>query len=305
MRSIALLLTLFLMKNLKNHVHFSLNILSYKSLDVETILQINIIDMKILLSNDDGFIAPGIKLLRNALSKDCDVLTVAPDRDRSGASNSLTLESPLRLTERGEKFYSINGTPTDCVHLALTGMYKENSEPDIVISGINSGPNMGDDVIYSGTVAAAMEGRNLGLPSIAVSMGSYGPDHYESAIQAVKTLLKDMPVRNLSDADNEAIILNVNVPDLPWNDIKGFKATRLGKRHKAEPVIKSEDPRGNEIFWIGPVGEEADAGDGTDFYAIQQGYVSVTPIHIDLTRYSAIDATKQWLENMPQSRGVS
>lgn len=251
--------------------------------------------MKILLSNDDGFIAPGINLLRDSLSEDCDVLTIAPDRDRSGASNSLTLDSPLRLTERGNKFYSVNGTPTDCVHLALTGLYK-NSEPDIVISGINSGPNMGDDVIYSGTVAAAMEGRNLGLPSIAVSMGSYKPEYYASAIQAVKALLGDMPVANLSDEDNEAIILNVNVPDLPWEKIKGFKATRLGKRHKAEPVIKSKDPRNNEIFWIGPVGEEADAGDGTDFYAIQKGYVSVTPIHIDLTRYSAIDATSQWLK---------
>jgi len=258
--------------------------------------------MKILLSNDDGFIAPGINVLRDALAEDCDVLTIAPDRDRSGASNSLTLESPLRLTERGDQFYSVNGTPTDCVHLALTGLYEEDSEPDIVVSGINSGPNMGDDVIYSGTVAAAMEGRNLGLPSIAVSMGSYDPDHYESAIQAVKTLLHDMPVMNLSDADNQAIILNVNVPDLPWSEIKGFKATRLGKRHKAEPVVKTIDPRGREIFWIGPVGEEADAGDGTDFYAVQKGYVSVTPIHIDLTRYTALNATDEWLKNC-SSRG--
>ncbi len=255
--------------------------------------------MEILLSNDDGFIAPGINLLRDKLSEIADVLTIAPDRDRSGASNSLTLESPLRLTERGENFYSINGTPTDCVHLALTGLYPDK-EPDIVISGVNSGPNMGDDVIYSGTVAAAMEGRNLGLPSIAVSMGSYEAQHYESAIQAVIQLLNDMPSLTLSDSDKAASILNVNVPDLPWQEIKGFKATRLGKRHKAEPVIKTEDPRGREIFWIGPVGVEADAGEGTDFYAVQQGYVSVTPIHIDLTRYSALDDMQKWF----QSRGV-
>ncbi len=252
--------------------------------------------MEILLSNDDGFIAPGINLLRDKLSEIAEVLTIAPDRDRSGASNSLSLESPLRLTERGENFYSINGTPTDCVHLALTGLYKDK-EPDIVISGINSGPNMGDDVIYSGTVAAAMEGRNLGLPSIAVSMGNYKAKHYDSAIKAVIQLLNDMPSLTLSDSDNAASILNVNVPDLPWNEIKGFKATRLGKRHKAESVIKSEDPRGREIFWIGPVGEEADAGEGTDFHAVQQGYVSVTPIHIDLTRYSAIEDMQKWLQS--------
>ncbi len=256
--------------------------------------------MKILLSNDDGFIAPGLNLLRDKLSDIATVLTITPDRDRSGASNSLTLEFPLRLTERGENFYSINGTPTDCVHLALTGLY-DGEEPDIVISGINSGPNMGDDVIYSGTVAAAMEGRNLGLPSIAVSMGGYKAQHYDSATQTVIQLLKDMPSLRLNDSDNSASILNVNVPDLPWEEIKGFKVTRLGKRHKAEPVVKTEDPRGREIFWIGPVGEEADAGEGTDFHAVQQGYISVTPLHIDLTRYSAIDDMQKWL----QSGGVA
>ena len=253
--------------------------------------------MKILLSNDDGFIAPGIKLLRDKLSETEDVLTIAPDRDRSGASNSLTLDSPLRLVERGDNFYSVNGTPTDCVHLALTGLYQE--EPDIVISGINSGPNMGDDVIYSGTVAAAMEGRNLGLPAIALSMASHKPQYYQSAIQALTDLLDSLPDLSLSEDDKAATILNVNVPDLPWDEIQGFQATRLGKRHKAEPVIRSKDPRGSEIFWIGPVGEEADAGEGTDFYAVQNGYVSVTPIHIDLTRYSAIESTQGWL-SMPK-----
>jgi len=251
--------------------------------------------MKILLSNDDGFIAPGLNLLKEKLSEQADVVAVAPDRDRSGASNSLTLDIPLRVTKRGDQLYSVNGTPTDCVHLAITGLYDE--EPDIVISGINAGANMGDDVIYSGTVAAAMEGRNLGLPAIAVSMASFKPDYYESAVKAVIILLNQLPELQLEKNDTIATILNVNVPDLPWKDIKGFQATRLGKRHKAEPVIKSQDPRGDEIFWVGPVGEEAEAGEGTDFNAIQQGYISVTPIHIDLTRHSALQATSDWLDN--------
>ena len=251
--------------------------------------------MKILLSNDDGFIAPGLNLLKEKLSEHADVVAVAPDRDRSGASNSLTLDIPLRVTKRGDQLYSVNGTPTDCVHLAITGLYDE--EPDIVISGINAGANMGDDVIYSGTVAAAMEGRNLGLPAIAVSMASFKPNYYESAVKAVIILLNQLPALQLERNDPIATILNVNVPDLAWKDIKGFQATRLGKRHKAEPVIKSQDPRGDEIFWVGPVGEEAEAGEGTDFNAIQQGYISVTPIHIDLTRHSALQATSDWLDN--------
>ncbi len=251
--------------------------------------------MNILLSNDDGFIAAGINVLRDELSKHNTVLTVSPDRDRSGASNSLTLETPLRITERGEQFYSVNGTPTDCVHLALTGLYDDNVTPDIVVSGINAGANMGDDVIYSGTVAAAMEGRNLGLPAMAVSMASYQPQHYSSGAQAVMTLLKNLSDLQLDNNDSTATILNINVPDLPWQAIKGFQVTRLGKRHKAEPVIKTKDPRGDEIYWVGPVGEEADAGEGTDFYAIQNQYISVTPLHIDLTRYSSIDTLGDWL----------
>lgn len=252
--------------------------------------------IKILLSNDDGFIAPGINLLRDALSEIAEVLTVTPDRDRSASSNSLTLDRPLRLTERGENFYSSNGTPTDCVHLALTGLY-ENGDPDLVVSGINAGPNMGDDVIYSGTVAAAMEGRNLGLPAIAVSMNSFHPEFYASGVQAVLCLLEDLPNLQFVKDDSVATILNVNVPDLPWDQIKGFKATRLGKRHAAEPVIKAQDPRGKDIYWVGPAGDAADTGEGTDFSATQKGYVSVTPIHIDLTRYSALDATTDWLSN--------
>lgn len=254
--------------------------------------------MNILLSNDDGFIAPGINALRDSLSESANVLTIAPDRDRSGSSNSLTLETPLRITERGEQFYSVNGTPTDCVHLALTGLYDD--EPDIVISGINAGANMGDDVIYSGTVAAAMEGRNLGLPALAISMASFQPQYFESGVQAVTALLKQLPSFS-ADVLNEntlASILNVNVPDIPYDQIKGFKVTRLGKRHKAKPVIRSTDPRGDEIFWVGPVGEEQDEGEGTDFYAVQNNYISVTPIHIDLTQHSALQTTEAWLAQL-------
>ena len=251
--------------------------------------------MNILLSNDDGFIATGINVLRDELSKTANVLTIAPDRDRSGSSNSLTLETPLRITQRGEQFYSVNGTPTDCVHLAMTGLYPENQAPDIVISGINAGANVGDDVIYSGTVAAAMEGRNLGLPAIAVSMASYQPEYFQSGAQAVTTLLHNLSALKLDSQDNRTTILNINVPDLPWHEIKGFQVTRLGRRHKAEPVIKAQDPRGDDIYWVGPVGEEADAGEGTDFYALQNQFISVTPIHIDLTHYRAIDTIGDWL----------
>ena len=250
--------------------------------------------MNILLSNDDGFMAPGINLLRDKLLETENVVTVAPDRNRSGASNSLTLEMPLRITKRGKQFYSVNGTPTDCVHLALTGLY-DNEEPDMVISGINAGANMSDDVIYSGTVAAAMEGRNLGLPAMAVSLASHQPKYYDSAVMATITLLRKLPSLSLSQKKHSATIINVNVPDLPWKEVKGFQVTRLGKRHKAEPVIRDKDARGNEIFWVGPVGAEADAGEGTDFYAIQNRYVSVTPIHIDLTNYASIQKMGEWL----------
>ena len=247
--------------------------------------------MNILLSNDDGFIAPGLKALHQRLSQQFEVMVVAPDRDRSGASNSLTLESPLRLTQRDKNYFSVNGTPTDCVHLALTGLY--DNPPNLVISGINAGANLGDDVIYSGTVAAAMEGRNLGLPAIAVSIASFQPQHFSTAVEAVVVLL-----RQLSDFNEKSdTILNINVPDIPWDEIKGFQATRLGKRHKAEPVVKSKDPRGNAIYWVGPPGKKQDAGKGTDFYAVDQGYISVTPLQIDLTRHQVIHSTEKWLDS--------
>lgn len=248
--------------------------------------------MKILLSNDDGYNAPGIQALRQGLKQFATVTTVAPEINHSGASNSLTLERPLRLQDRGDQVYSVNGTPTDCVHLALTGLLEH--EPDIVVSGINAGANMGDDVLYSGTVAAAMEGRFLGLPAIAVSSCSFQLEHVQSAVNAIEILFQHM-----SDfPDKDDTILNVNVPNLPWDQIKGFQTTRLGKRHKAEPVIKSADPRGNPIYWVGPPGIEQDAGEGTDFYAINQGYVSVSPIHTDLTRYQALNATSKWLDTI-------
>nr|CAA6825706.1 MAG: 5-nucleotidase SurE (EC [uncultured Thiotrichaceae bacterium] len=247
--------------------------------------------MNILLSNDDGFQASGLQALRHELRKQHHVITVAPDRDRSGASNSLTLDRPLRLNNQGEQLYNLNGTPTDCVHLGLTGI---DFTPDIVISGINNGPNLGDDVLYSGTVAAAMEGRFLGYTAIAVSLNAKGPGNIPSAVTAVTRLLKQLA--HLPEQKN--MILNVNVPDLPWHKIKGFMITRLGQRHKSAPVIRDKDPRGREIFWVGPVGDVADAGEGTDFYALEQGCISVTPLHSDLTHYQALKTTGQWLKEV-------
>jgi 5'-nucleotidase len=251
--------------------------------------------MNILLSNDDGFLAPGINQLRTALLNIANVITVAPDQDSSGVSNALTLRNPLRMTQRGDNFYSINGTPTDCVHMGL-GLYAH--DPDMVISGINAGENMGDDVLYSGTIAAAMEGRFLGYPAIAVSLAPltrHQPvSHYATAVEVILKLMpfiKSYPV-------NSKMILNINVPDVAWQDIQGMQVTRLGKRHRSEPVTRSIDPRGKEIFWIGPAGDAADAGSGTDFYAVQQGYVSVTPIHTDLTYYQALNETERWLQHV-------
>lgn len=247
--------------------------------------------MHILLSNDDGYEAKGIRLLASSLYDMAKITVVAPDRDRSGASNSLTLEQPIRATKMADGVMRVNGTPTDCVHLAITGLLDE--EPDMVISGINAGANLGDDVLYSGTVAAAMEGRFLGYPAIAVSLGGRAPlEYFETAARAVRQLLSRMELHELP----AATILNVNVPNIPWDEIKGMQATRLGHRHKAEPVVKSTDPRGREIFWVGPPGAEQDAGPGTDFYAVRNGYVSVTPIQVDLTQHAVLDTLSDWLE---------
>lgn len=245
--------------------------------------------MHILVSNDDGYRAPGISVLAEALAVDHQISVVAPERNCSGASNSLTLERGLRVCQVGENSYFVDGTPTDTVHLAVTGLL--HNKPDMVVSGINAGANMGDDVLYSGTVAAAMEGRHLGLPAIAVSMDSYTPEHYETAAMAVQQLLKNL--NQVSFAANT--ILNVNVPDIPWSEIKGFKATRLGNRHQSEGVIVQHDPRGDPMYWVGPPGEAQDAGEGTDFHAVSQHYVSITPLQIDLTRYDSLAELENWL----------
>src|SRR5215217_6235173 len=246
--------------------------------------------MHFLIGNDDGYRAKGLICLANALASIAQVSVVAPDRDRSGASNSLTLERPLRATIGDNGYISVDGTPTDCVHLAITGLL--DIEPDMVVSGINAGANLGDDVLYSGTVAAAMEGRFLGYPAIAISLASFETTHFGTAAQVAVTLIKRLETQRLS-AD---IILNVKVPDVPFVDIVGFQSTRLGHRHKAEPVVKTADPRGRPIYWVGPAGAEQDAGPGTDFHAVNHGYVSVTPIQVDLTRYDAMAKIGDWLQ---------
>ena len=251
--------------------------------------------MRVLVSNDDGVDAPGIRILAEGLRQaGHHVTVVGPDRDRSGASNSLTLDQPIRAKALGEGVWSVAGTPTDCVHLALTGLLE--SEPDIVVSGINNCANLGDDVIYSGTVAAAMEGRFLGLPAIAMSLATAEgtPRSFETAARAAVELTKRLLVDPLP-ADT---ILNVNVPDRPWDELCGFEVTRLGNRHRSEPCIAQRDPRGRPIWWIGPAGAEQDAGPGTDFHAIRQGFISITPIHVDLTRYQALEKVASWVDGL-------
>jgi 5'-nucleotidase len=251
--------------------------------------------MRVLLSNDDGVDAPGIRVLAERLAELGEVTVVAPDRDRSGASNSLTLDQPVRVSHLDDGRYRVMGTPTDCVHLALSGLLE--TEPDIVVSGINNSANLGDDVIYSGTVSAAMEGRFLGLPAIAVSLAGPGEHHdgnghhFDSAARAVLLLTRRLLVDPLP-ADT---ILNVNVPDRAWSDIVGFEVTRLGRRHRATPCIAQHDPRGRVVWWIGAAGDADDAGPGTDFDAVRRGFVSVTPIHVDLTRFQALEKVSDWI----------
>lgn len=254
--------------------------------------------MQVLVSNDDGVDAPGIRALAEGLrAAGHDVLTVAPDRDRSGASNSLTLDMPVRVSRLDERTWRVYGTPTDCVHVAITGMLE--NEPDIVVSGINNTANLGDDVIYSGTVAAAMEGRFLGLPSVAVSLVTvdHAGRHYETAARAAAEIIARLRVDPLP-ADT---MLNVNVPDLPWDEVAGFEVTRLGNRHRAEPCVQQEDPRGRQWWWIGAAGAEQDAGPGTDFHAVRTGHISITPIQVDLTRYPALDQVAGWVDGLVAS----
>ncbi|MEQ1593098.1 MAG: 5'/3'-nucleotidase SurE [Thiobacillaceae bacterium] len=246
--------------------------------------------MRILLSNDDGYFAPGLAALARALQSIADITVVAPERDRSGASNSLTLDRPLILRQAPSGFYYVNGTPTDCVHLAVTGML--DHMPDMVISGINHGANMGDDTIYSGTVAAATEGYLLGIPSLAVSLADYKDGHFETAAQVVVDLVQ----RLQSQPFIEPMLLNINVPDRPAAELGGVNVTRLGKRHKAESVVKSTNPRGQIVYWVGAAGLAQDAGEGTDFDAVAKGQVSITPLQMDLTRFNQMDAVRTWLK---------
>ncbi|KAB2966542.1 5'/3'-nucleotidase SurE [Zoogloea sp.] len=245
--------------------------------------------MRILLSNDDGYFAPGLQALAEALSKVGKVTVVAPERDRSGASNSLTLDRPLSLRKAASGFYFVNGTPTDCVHLAVTGMLDEL--PDMVVSGINHGANMGDDTIYSGTVAAATEGFLLGVPAIAISLVAKGASDFSGAARIARELVE----RFQQEPVREPTLLNVNVPDLPYDQIKGIQVTRLGKRHKAEPTIKSLTPRNETVYWVGAAGAAQDAGEGTDFHAVANGYASITPLQMDLTHQGQIPTVRAWL----------
>lgn len=247
--------------------------------------------MRILLSNDDGYFAPGLVCLAEVLSEIAEVVVVAPERDRSGSSNSLTLDRPLSLHKSHNGFYYVNGTPTDCVHLAVTGMLEDM--PDMVISGINKGANMGDDTIYSGTVAAATEGFLLGIPSFAVSLVDSSNGNYRTAARVAA----DMVMRFKRQQISGAVLLNINVPDIDYRSIKGMEVTRLGRRHKAEPVIKSFSPRGDAVYWVGAAGPAQDAGEGTDFYATAHDFVSVTPLQIDLTRYDQQDFITSWLKS--------
>ena len=253
--------------------------------------------MRVLVSNDDGVDAPGIRVLARRLADVGEVTVVAPDRDRSGASNSLTLDQPIRARQLEDGRWRVAGTPTDCVHLALSGLL--DHEPDIVVSGINNTANLGDDVIYSGTVSAAMEGRFLGLPAIAVSLATcdHKGQHYDSAAEAVLLLMRRLLVDPLP-ADT---ILNVNVPDRPWSEIRGLQVTRLGRRHRSAPCIVQADPRGMPVYWIGAPGEAADDGPGTDFLAIRDGYVSITPILVDLTRFQALEKVSGWVAALQPS----
>jgi 5'-nucleotidase len=244
--------------------------------------------MKILISNDDGIEAQGIKTLTEYLSKDHEVVVVAPSENKSAASSSLTLNRPLKPVKIADNIYSIDATPSDCVHLALCGFLKD--EIDLVVTGINFGPNLGDDVIYSGTVAGAIEGRFLGLPSIAISLASWEGDNFESAGRIAQQVINKIHTSQLS----HDTVLNVNVPDVPYEDIQGFQTTRLGKRHMSEESIQDKD--NPALYWIGENGKESDNGVGTDFHAIANNYVSVTPLQIDLTKYNEIDTVSEWLQ---------
>ena len=246
--------------------------------------------MRILISNDDGYQAKGIKQLTKSLSEIAEVIVVAPSENKSAASSSLTLGRPLKPIQIEENVYAIDATPTDCVHLALCGFIKESI--DLVVTGINFGANLGDDTIYSGTVAGAIEGRFLGLPSIAISLASWEGNHFETAGEIAKILVTQIGKSELS----HNTIINVNVPDIPLSEIKGIKSTRLGSRHKSEPSIKDKEDA--SVYWIGDNGKEDENSEGTDFHAISNKFVSVTPLQIDTTKHSELKRMNDWLQKI-------
>ena len=246
--------------------------------------------MHILISNDDGYKSKGIQVLINELKKIAQITVVAPSRNRSGASSSLSLDRSIKVTKKEDSFYFLSGTPTDCVHIALTGLMQ--TLPDMVISGINHGPNLGDDTIYSGTVAAAIEGYLLDIPSFAISMGSVNPKHFETAAKVTSDLIKLYNKKKVSSAS----LLNINVPDIPYDELKGLEVTRLGKRHAAEKAMEKKHTQKESLYWIGEVGQPNDGGPGTDFYALKNNLVSISPIHPDLTDFRNIEMTKNWIK---------
>jgi len=248
--------------------------------------------MRILLSNDDGCMAPGLRSLADHLRAVHTLDVVAPDRNRSGASNSLTILNPLRVQKHADGTYCVDGTPTDCVHLALTGLLE--GSPDMVVSGINAGPNLGDDTLYSGTVAAAMEGRHLGRAAIAVSCASNDPQHYDTAARVTAALIERLG----DDPLPGDTILNVNVPDVAYEDLQGFEVTRLGDRHRAETTTAAQDPRGRPIWWIGAAGADRQNGPGSDFYAVRHNRVSITPLLVDFTKFSVMERLTDWLKDI-------
>ncbi|MDP2433887.1 MAG: 5'/3'-nucleotidase SurE [Pseudomonadota bacterium] len=246
--------------------------------------------MRILLSNDDGYFAPGLAVLAATLTRHGHEITVvAPERDRSGASNSLTLDRPLMVRQTPGGFHYVNGTPTDCVHLAVTGLLPRL--PDMVISGINHGANMGDDTVYSGTVAAATEGFLLGIPSVAVSLANVQEENFQTAADTIAGLV----ARFAEQPFPEHVLLNVNVPDVSADRITGYEVTRLGRRHKAQDTVKTINPRNQTMYWVGAAGAAQDAGPGTDFHALAHGRVSLTPLQLDLTRYTQMGLVEDWL----------
>ncbi|MFY3135969.1 5'/3'-nucleotidase SurE [Achromobacter xylosoxidans] len=246
--------------------------------------------MRILVSNDDGYSAPGLEALVKALQGLGDLTVVAPETNHSGASNSLTLNRPLSVRTTSNGFIAVNGTPSDCVHVALTGLM--DARPDLVVSGINNGANMGDDTLYSGTVAAASEGYLFGIPAIAFSLAEKGWEHIDSAARAARLVVE----RHLAQPLAAPVLLNVNIPSRRFDDMHGFQVTRLGKRHPSQPVVRTTTPYGDPVYWIGPVGQAADATPGTDFHAVAQGMVSVTPLRLDLTQHSQLDEIRTWAE---------